>query len=142
MKNSFFIAMVLVLSFSISGLCSDTYNDANQHIGNWNTIMNEYIGKLKNLDDLSSVAMTCEAFTTKIESITPAMKKVRERYPELSNENPPDEMKSLMDENKDLTIKLNDKLTELMKLANKHSDDQSFQNAFGRLNMAVYKMKR
>ena len=47
MKNSFFIAMVLVLSFSISGLCSDTYSDANQHIGNWNTIMKEYIGKLK-----------------------------------------------------------------------------------------------
>jgi hypothetical protein len=142
MKSSFFIAMVIVLSFSISGLCSDTYIDANQHIGNWNTIMKEYINKLKNLEDLSSVAMTCEAFATKIESITPAIKEVREKYPELSSENPPDEMKSLMDENKDLTRKLNNKLTELMKFANKHSDDQSFQNAFGKLNMAVYKMKR
>ena len=62
------------------------------------------MANLNNLDDLSSVAMTCEALATKIESITPAMKKVREKYPELSSENPPDEMKTLMDENKDLTI--------------------------------------
>jgi len=142
MKNSFFIAMVLVLSFSISGLHADTYSDATQHIANWNKIMKEYIGKLKNLDDLSSVALTCKALATKIESITPAMKKIREKYPELSGKNPPVEMKNLMDENKALTMKFNNTLTELMKLANKHSDDQSFQNAFGRLNMAVYKMKR
>lgn len=142
MKNSFVIAMVFVLSFSISGLCSDKYSDANQHIGNWNTIMKEYIGKLNNLDDLSSTAVTCESLATKIKSITPAMKKIREKYPELSSENPPDEMKSLMEENKDLTMKFNNKLTELMKLANKHSDNQSFQDAFGKLNMAVYKMKR
>lgn len=142
MKKSFFIAMVIVLSLSTSGLCADTYSDAKQHIGNWNAVMKEYIGKLKNLDDLSSVSMTCEALATKIESITPAMKKIRKKYPEISSENPPSEMKKLMDENKDLTMKFNNKLTELMKLANKHSDNQSFQDAFGKLNMAVYKMKR
>ncbi len=141
-KKSIFLAVVIVLFFSAYGLCADKYNDARNHIASWNGIMEESINKLKKLDDLSSVSKICEDLAKKVDSITPALKKLWNKYPELSSENPPDEMKNLMDENKSLSMRFNNKLTELMKLANKHSDNQAFQNAFGKLNMAVYKMRR
>jgi hypothetical protein len=141
MKTKTVLMTFMVLLVTTSALCAGKYSDAKEQIGKWNVIMLKYTAELDNLEDLAAVTKTCDALANDIKAITPAMQEIRMKYPELATA-PPDEMRGFMTDHRDIEAKFNNKLKELMKVANEHSENQEFQQAFGKLNMAVYKMKR
>ncbi len=142
MKIKALMTITMVLFFTNSALCKDKYSEAKEQIEKWNNIMIEYTAKLDKSVELTSVGEICEALAKEIEAITPEMKEISKKYPELGGKTPPAEMKSFMEKHFEILEKFDKQMTKLMHLANKHSENELFQKAFGKLNMALYKMKR
>ena len=80
------MTITMVLFFTNSALCSDKYSEAKEQIGKWNNIMIEYTAKLDKSGDLASAGEICEALAKEIEAITPGMKEINKKYPELRDE--------------------------------------------------------
>jgi hypothetical protein len=60
------------------------------------------------------------------------------KYPEIDPSDPPLELKEIFSVMEAATAKYSEMLNYLMKVANSNQDNEKFQSAYGRLNMAVY----
>ena len=139
MKIRIFLAITVVL-IMISGLnmYSQDYKDLTTCFDKWTSVMKHYTKEMSECTDLEKLSANCVELADSVTFYYPKMIKIREKYPEIVESGPPAELKDYFTNLDMVESKYNDMLNGLVKTANSNSENEAFQTAFGKLNMAIY----
>ena len=95
--HSLTLMLCLLVSLSLFNGCGGKkYADAEEVLEEYTSIMNEFISELDKAGNAKDVAKAINNYADGMERLMPDMKKMEEKYPELSDsDNPPEELMEL-----------------------------------------------
>ena len=140
-KLSHFITVIFIL-ISGQNMYSQDFEDLTQLLDKWTLVMKHYIGEMSECNDLEKLALSCNELADSVTFYYPKMNRMREKYPEFAESGPPEELREFFTNFGIIENKYNDMLNELAKIANANSENEVYQTAFGKLNMAIYNARR
>ncbi|GEM_PF-6649075 len=143
MKNKLALVVFLVL-LMISGpkLYSQDYSDLISFLGKWEFVMSHYTEEMDDCTDLEELSSNCLELADSVTLYLPTMMKMPEKYPEIDASDPPEELKDIFSNMEVVTTKYTEMLNYLMKVANANPENENFQAAYRKLNLAVYNAMR
>lgn len=143
MKIRLTLAVCLVLlMISTPKMYSQDYKDLTIFLGKWESVMKHYTENMSECTDLEKLSSNCVELADSVTVYLPTMMKMPDQYPEIDASNPPEELKEIFSNMEVVTTKYTEMLNYLMKVANANPEDEKFQAAYGKLNMAVYNAMR
>lgn len=143
MKKRLIITLSLVLLFlSGSVVFSQDYKDLSVFLGKWESVMKHYTERMSQCTDLDRLSSDCVELADSVTVYLPVMMNMPDKYPEIDASNPPDELKEIFANMEVATTKYTEMLNYLMKVANANPENEMYQKAYGKLNLAVYNAMR
>jgi len=132
--------LTLLLVLVCVPLYSQDYTGFKKVYNSYEKLMVEYTEKLNDTDDIDKISGLCTSLAVSVEKLTPDLKKVRAEHPELQEEIPA-KLDEFFTQHMKVSTEFEKSLNKLTKLANELSDNEAFQKAYGKLNMAFYNMR-
>ena len=135
------LTLTIILAFlMISGIkvYSQDFKDLTSGFIKWQNVMKHYTDKMSECTDLDILSTNCVELADSVTFYYPRMIKIREKYPEIVESGPPEELKEFFTKLEIIENKYNEMLNGLVKTANSNPDNEKYQAAFGKLNMAIY----
>jgi len=130
------LAMIFLMQ-AAAGFCQD-YKQAGLVLDRWSDIMDHFTGIMEAETDPGKLAEGCFQLADSIELMVPQLKDLMKNYPEIFVENPPGEMMPSIKRNQASSEKFGKLMGILTNRANENPENEEFQEAFARLNKAVY----
>ena len=133
-KNMVRMVLVCAAVLLLMTACGGKYDDAVKVHKKFADATENYIGKLEKADSSQDVADAINDFAADIEDITPEMKKIAEKYPELKN---PDTVPEELKETKSRMDSVGMKMAQQMMKTAKYMRDAEVRKAQMRLQKAL-----
>ena len=132
------LALLALLFLAVSGYAVD-YDEVLGILESMTEAMNRYAEIVDDDSDVSEVTAANHELAAVLEEIGPRLKRIRDESPDLL-QNPPGELQEAMKDNMTAQSGFNKALRIALRYANERTDDQEYQESFGRLNKAMYNM--
>ena len=141
-KTNLVAPAILVLAIT-PGCGNSKYADFKALMGDFNQAASTFAATVENKDDPATMTAACTALAKSLEAISLRLKAMKEKYPELSQKQAewPAELDDLKEEIMTVQGQFSPALSRVVMLGNKAKDDQAFQAAFSKLNLALMKLK-
>lgn len=143
MKRILLFSVLLILSI-VTGLNvrSQEYGELTSCLTRWGKVMDIYTEKIGGTDNLEKLSAQCIELADSVSVYTPCLKAVKEKFPDINPDNSPETVKEVLIKFEESTGRFSEMLSSLMQIANKNPDNENFQSAFGKLNLAIYNSRR
>ncbi len=134
------LAMALILLLGIRLWGADGYVEEKALIEEMTRVMESYIAAIESSDAVETMIQAINNLVVEFESFIPKMKEMAEKNPDWGD-NPPEELKETMDRYVEVSKKFfMGSLARAVEYANKHQDNKTLQEAFGKLNLVMSQM--
>jgi hypothetical protein len=132
------LALLALLLLAVSGYAGD-YDEVLGIMESMTEAMNRYAEIVDDDSDVSEVTAANHELAAVLEEIGPRLKRIRDESPDLFQD-PSDELSEAMKDNMTAQSGFNKALRIALRYANERTEDQEYQESFGRLNKAMYNM--
>lgn len=138
MKKLFTLLTILVFLSMMFACGGGKYADAKKVMGKFISITNDFASDMEKADDADSTAAAINAYADGMSALSPEMKKIQEKYPEIKDQkNPPEELKELAGQMEEIMPKM---MAAMMKAA-KYSQEPAVMEAQKKLQQAMGAMR-
>ena len=135
----FSITIVIWITASCIAFAENQYAEDIAVIEAMTTAMGEFADRMEAMEDTEDAIAATDALSDALDNLGKKMKAVTVKHPDWIDE-PPDEVKEVMERYKGAERRFNSSLNELVRYTNNHADNQALNDSFQRLNLAIYKM--
>ena len=137
MKKMMLVLTVVFFLLGLTACGGGKYGDVKNVMNEMIDAQEKFAASCENISSADDAVAALNDFTTAIEAIAPKMKEMPEKYPELKDkENPPEELKPLIDKIEAAGQKMSVAMTKLMA----YQQDPKVQEAMIKLGAAMTKM--
>lgn len=114
--------------------CGGKYSDAEKVYTEFTNAMEVYLQDLEKADDADTVASAIEDFADEMEELTPRMKEINAKYPELKDpNNVPEKLKPIKERSDKMALQMAGTFMKAMK----YMEDEKVKTAFNRLGKVM-----
>jgi hypothetical protein len=130
------ILTVVLVALLLIGCGAAKYQKEKTLLTTMTKAMEALTAAISSADNPAKITSAISAFTGKIETLVPDMKKVSDEHPEWETD-PPPELKDTMEKFASASSGLHEVMPKLMQMANQHADNAELQDALKKFQSVV-----